>query len=562
MSNEFACIDFETANASRGSVCACAIVKANRHEILDHYYTLVKPKDLWFDPINVSIHGITEDDVEDAPEFDEIWPRIEALRGGLPLVAHNASFDISVLRHVLSDYAITWPDLGYCCTYLAARQTWPGMLRYSLDCVAEFLGIEFEHHKALEDARTCAVVMQRILDHHGIDSLDELPSKILLNNGHLFCDGWRPCKKHHSYAHAQEDLRNIQPQTSEFDDGHPFFLKTFVFTGELETLSRHNAAQLVVNKGGQCQNGVRKDTNYLVCGRQDLRQLRGNDKSSKFRKAEEYAKQGLDIELLAEDEFLEMFGDQVPDELRRQPVCKKDRPVKQKAGAFGISLSVDLDTMEVEVAYSSPRGSTDNAVNEKSIPLPAPRYDHVALDNVAVWSKQKTREIAALCTELKPIINKRLKVTRRYEAPSRNVPHPHTYGELALAQARLVAGDWRPEEKVSIEILHGGELLGRALLHRDTCIGFDVADLPQAKGPRPSYKDRFNDSEAEDEVWERYFDKLPPLKDAIGRIVDVPDPDGDGDWQTFELYPHVMKQRQQAILQAAEELFSSLTVAA
>jgi DNA polymerase-3 subunit epsilon len=57
------------------------------------------------------IHSITADRVADKPSFAELWDEVYSEIQGMPLVAHNASFDISVLRHTLDDYKIQYPEL-------------------------------------------------------------------------------------------------------------------------------------------------------------------------------------------------------------------------------------------------------------------------------------------------------------------------------------------------------------------------------------------------------------------------------------------------------------------
>lgn len=93
-------IDFETANKYRNSPCAIGLVVANEHGITDEFYSLINPL-MDFDPYNVYVHGITERDVEDAPTFDELWPKISDYISNSLVVAHNASFDMSVLRYTL-----------------------------------------------------------------------------------------------------------------------------------------------------------------------------------------------------------------------------------------------------------------------------------------------------------------------------------------------------------------------------------------------------------------------------------------------------------------------------
>lgn len=62
----FNAIDVETANADRASIRRIGVVHVLDGEIKDRWRTLVNPKD-WFDPFNISIHGIDENDVKNSP---------------------------------------------------------------------------------------------------------------------------------------------------------------------------------------------------------------------------------------------------------------------------------------------------------------------------------------------------------------------------------------------------------------------------------------------------------------------------------------------------------------
>ncbi len=89
----FAAIDFETANFERCSVCSVGVVIVRNGEIDDTFYSLIHPEPNYFNRICTNVHGLTRQDTEDAPVFNEVWTQVEPLVAGLPLVAHNSSFD-------------------------------------------------------------------------------------------------------------------------------------------------------------------------------------------------------------------------------------------------------------------------------------------------------------------------------------------------------------------------------------------------------------------------------------------------------------------------------------
>ena len=104
----------------------------------------------------IAIHGITDEDVEDAPPFGEVAPALSALAAGAYIVAHNAPFDLSFLRAELARAGLPPPLNPVIDTRLLAKAAFPGLSSYRLVHLASRFGIEpGRAHRALDDARTC-----------------------------------------------------------------------------------------------------------------------------------------------------------------------------------------------------------------------------------------------------------------------------------------------------------------------------------------------------------------------------------------------------------------------
>ena len=108
--NSFAAIDFETANNERTSVCSVGVVIVKKGEFVDSFYSLIQPEPNYYNYWNTLVHGITQEDTEDAPVFPYVWQQIEPLIEGLPLVAHNSPFDEGCLKAVMRCYQMDYPD--------------------------------------------------------------------------------------------------------------------------------------------------------------------------------------------------------------------------------------------------------------------------------------------------------------------------------------------------------------------------------------------------------------------------------------------------------------------
>lgn len=190
---EFVAIDFETANANRASACSIGLVTVKDGKIIDEYYSLIKPKIMYFNKENIDIHGITPEMVKDAPNFEQIWPEIFKRLQGKQVVAHFAKFDMNVLRNVLHAYYLPLPTFNYICTWVLSKKAFLGLEHYSLDYVARHIGFKFEHHHALEDARACAAIMTEVINRNHPQDFVHIADMYDFEMGHMHRNGVHPC---------------------------------------------------------------------------------------------------------------------------------------------------------------------------------------------------------------------------------------------------------------------------------------------------------------------------------------------------------------------------------
>ena len=163
-SKAFVAIDFETANERFYSACAIGIVLFVGDRPIRRTHYLINPK-CDFDPDNISIHGITPDQVSHSPTFKKLWPKIESFFKLYPIVAYS-DFDMKVLMSLIKHYKIRSAE-SFKITYIdacqLARENLPGLPNYKLPTVAEYLNIAgLKHHDALSDAETCGLIYAKI----------------------------------------------------------------------------------------------------------------------------------------------------------------------------------------------------------------------------------------------------------------------------------------------------------------------------------------------------------------------------------------------------------------
>lgn len=187
----FVSIDFETANEKRNSPCAIGVVVANEHGVIDEFYSLINPM-MHFSSFNTRIHGIREEDVTDAPTFAELWPKLEGYLSHNIVIAHNASFDMSVIRNTLDYFNLSYPEMDYLCTVNISKRIWPDLANHKLNTVADHHGITFEHHHALEDARVAAKVFIKAFETYETDEMDIFLKKCSISKGRIYERGYFP----------------------------------------------------------------------------------------------------------------------------------------------------------------------------------------------------------------------------------------------------------------------------------------------------------------------------------------------------------------------------------
>lgn len=310
----FVALDFETANHQRDSVCEIGIAIVSDGRVSEQRSWLVRPYDNWFNRMNTQIHGIDAEKVANEPEFDELWPQIQGYFEDACLVAHNASFDLSVLRHVLARYEIPYPELCYACSLQVARRAWRGFPSYGLAALSERFGIRLNHHAAGSDAEASARIMLQAMEEHGLYAFNEIEPKFGLRLGRLYANGYQPSGRIRPQKKKKQSLATLPIDLSRVKKQHPLYQKSVVFTGTLKSMSRAEAQRAVLEIGGYAPNHVNEQTHYLVLSEKVFSNIGQGVSNNKVRQAEQLSGRGQAVALISEQQFLNLLQYEVPGE--------------------------------------------------------------------------------------------------------------------------------------------------------------------------------------------------------------------------------------------------------
>lgn len=299
---DYTAIDFETANSYRGSPCSVGLVRVRNGVPVAEEHWLMRPPEGadWFAPWNVDIHGITPDMVATAPRWKDVLPAIVDFIGDDVVVAHNAGFDIGVIRYACAVDNIEWPEMRFLCTLVMSRRAL-ALPTYRLPYVAETLGFQLrDHHDALADARAVVDVVSGLAASHGAESLEQLASAVGIYVG-------RMSRGIYKGSVAVSGAASLVPSEVNPDADETGYLygRVVVFTGTLMSMTRQIAWDECSRIGALAEKGVTKRTNVLVVGDINPAVLRpGSEVTGKARKAFDLQDKGQPIEVMTEDDFL------------------------------------------------------------------------------------------------------------------------------------------------------------------------------------------------------------------------------------------------------------------
>lgn len=301
---DYTVIDIETTglSPSHDVILEISAVKCRDCASVDCFSELVRPLNFlevksdfpgvpYVPEFITDLTGITDDMLCCARTLPEILPGFLGFISDDILMGHNVNFDINFLYDSIEQHLELELNNDFVDTLRLSRRVNKNLESHSLSRIADFYSIDHStSHRALSD---CEIVNQCYLRMR-----DEVLSRFS-----SFDDFFLSQKRARQHVRASE----ISCTSSKIDTDNPFFLKTCVFTGALERMTRREAMQIVVNLGGFVGDNVTKKTDFLILGNNNYCPLIQGSKSSKQRKAEKLKSSGQDIDIIPEDIFYELL---------------------------------------------------------------------------------------------------------------------------------------------------------------------------------------------------------------------------------------------------------------
>lgn len=297
--SDYTIVDLETTglNPKYDNIIEVACVKYRDHTQVAQFSTLVQPPLVMCDTetdnpkyVNdfiASLTGITNNMLSTAPKFEEIANDLWNFLENEFLVGHNISFDINFLYDNFETHTRKLLQNDFLDTLRLSRRTLPDLSHHRLIDLMGFFDIGGCQHRALGDCYITNTLLVN-LKHYIVENHIDIQPQM---------------------SHIKIDLRAIKGNPQSHMPDHSFFKKYCVFTGKLETFTRKEAAQIVANIGGYCENGITKKTNFLIVGNFDYCSTVQGNKSSKIKKAERLILNGQDLQIITEQVFCDLISE-------------------------------------------------------------------------------------------------------------------------------------------------------------------------------------------------------------------------------------------------------------
>ena len=170
---EYCVFDIETTgiNFRQEKITEIGVMKIKNGEIVDTFECFVNPEKHIPEEITNITH-ITDEMVKDAETIKEVMPKFLDFVGNLPILAHNADFDMGFMRYNAEALGYELKN-DYIDTLQVSRQIFPEFKKHKLGILADKLGIKVDvAHRALDDVKTLVEVTKKMIEKIKTEEID------------------------------------------------------------------------------------------------------------------------------------------------------------------------------------------------------------------------------------------------------------------------------------------------------------------------------------------------------------------------------------------------------
>lgn len=181
----FFALDVETANRSSSSICQIGIACVRANGSMSTWMSYIDPNTK--DWSASSVHKITQDTIEGAPQVPTVLAHLRSLLDG-EIVFQHSRFDQNAIRRNCLLHDLDIPRWRWRDSVRVARKAWPELRNkggFSLASLKKYLNLDFHHHDGEEDARASAEVVLLAEEETGCNFAIKQTTKPRFDPNHL-----------------------------------------------------------------------------------------------------------------------------------------------------------------------------------------------------------------------------------------------------------------------------------------------------------------------------------------------------------------------------------------
>lgn len=164
MYDTYVSIDLETTglNPKRDRIIEIGAIRVEQGQIVGEFSTFVDPGRKLEERIT-ELTGIRDEDLKNAPQMDEVFPKLLEFMGELPLLGHSILFDYSFLKKAAVDRKISFERTAVD-TLQIARKYLQELPHRNLGYLCRYYEIPHQAHRALEDAKATDQLFRKLVE--------------------------------------------------------------------------------------------------------------------------------------------------------------------------------------------------------------------------------------------------------------------------------------------------------------------------------------------------------------------------------------------------------------
>lgn len=159
--DDYVVFDIETSglNPHKDKIIEIGAIKYIDNKPVDEFSYLIDPE-LNLSEIVTRVTGITDKDLKGQKKIDEVLPLFLNFIENLPIIGHNVRFDYDFIEANIKKLNLNHIKNKIIDTLFLSRITIYDSKNHKLETLKEYLKLDYNSHRAVDDCKTCNALYQ------------------------------------------------------------------------------------------------------------------------------------------------------------------------------------------------------------------------------------------------------------------------------------------------------------------------------------------------------------------------------------------------------------------